>query len=286
VSDYFGALMRASGVAVGERQPAATRAVLPETGLEMEVGAPDASIPAVEHEPSLQGAARPFVRPAAVAPGPTHADDFEAGHWARAEGRLGTHRPEPVPAAPAIEAASSVGGPSPSRPVGGEALIHAAIKWVVAGDPPPHEVRRDVATRAPDARLAGNDDPLVMRPAAPREPGVREVRVETDVLNSAANVWTAVPGEDPVVSSERRALESGATLALPARPRRADVTTPAPPARDEAVVVSIGSIHVRVDAPAAQTVARPMASPTSAAARPVARSADRSGLSRRPLRRI
>jgi len=75
-------------------------------------------------------------------------------------------------------------------------------------------------------------------------------------------------------------------------PIRASLVTPAPlpplapPVRDEIVEVSIGAIHVRVDAPPAQTIARPALTPAAsprdaAAARPA-----RSALSRRALRRI
>ena len=55
----------------------------------------------------------------------------------------------------------------------------------------------------------------------------------------------------------------------------------APLARDEVVEFSIGAIHVRVDAPAAQTVARPATTPRAVPAPP-----PRSALSRRALRRI
>jgi hypothetical protein len=60
----------------------------------------------------------------------------------------------------------------------------------------------------------------------------------------------------------------------------------APPARDEVVEVSIGEIHVRVDAPPAQTVARPASTPAAGVPGATRPRHARSGLSRRALRRI
>jgi hypothetical protein len=60
------------------------------------------------------------------------------------------------------------------------------------------------------------------------------------------------------------------------------------PLADEIVEISIGSIHVRVDAPAPQTIARaaPAAVPASPAPSLSERAAGRSALARRALRRI
>jgi hypothetical protein len=71
------------------------------------------------------------------------------------------------------------------------------------------------------------------------------------------------------------------------RTSEASLIVPIPQSpRDEIVEVSIGAIHLRVDAPTPHTVARPAASPPAITARTANAMPQRSALSRRALRRI
>jgi hypothetical protein len=79
------------------------------------------------------------------------------------------------------------------------------------------------------------------------------------------------------------------SIAATALPIRASAVAPAPLPRlagDEVVEVSIGAIHVRVDAPPAQTIARPALTPAAGTPGAAATRPARSALSRRALRRI
>jgi hypothetical protein len=162
-----------------------------------------------------------------------------------------------------------------------QALVRAAMRWVAAGTPPVSPVPiSDVAHGVP-----------------PREPTVRPAEEHTSSLATPR-----LPGRDDDGPSESpdRVPAPQAPLTLPLsvaiaatpQPFRASLIPPAPlpPAapsvRDEIVEVSIGAIHVRVDAPPAQTVARPALTPAAGAPGAARPGPARSGLSRRALRRI
>jgi hypothetical protein len=83
----------------------------------------------------------------------------------------------------------------------------------------------------------------------------------------------------PVAHERSTALPPLRPEALPIAARRAA----AAPDRDPPLDISIGAIHVRVDAPPAQTVAQALAPRQAVAARA---QPGRSGLARRALRRI
>jgi hypothetical protein len=139
-------------------------------------------------------------------------------------------------------------GPNPdSRPDSAGALALAAMRWVAA-DPGRAAVTATPGAAPPAAARAGREPPAQGAPRVPGEP-----------------------------------VRAGDFLPGFARPVPAPAAM-APPAHDELVEISIGTIQVRVDAPSVQTVAPPPA-PGPAAA-PPASAHTRSALARRALRRI
>ena len=94
------------------------------------------------------------------------------------------------------------------------------------------------------------------------------------------------PGEEAGVIPTTQTLGERGVDIPPQTPAHATPAVPDTPlARDEVVEISIGAIHVRVDAPA-QTIASPAATPPAAARRGTTATPPRSALSRRALRRI
>jgi hypothetical protein len=271
--DYFGALMRSSGLG------AAATGVDPG-GLEVDASPAAAELPSPTgwNEPVSPAAAMPMAAvpavpattAAPVVPAPLHIEPVEAG-----------------PADAVVVASAAVAArPDAAQAATGHAMVDAAMRWVAA-DPrqPPHAVHeaplrppRPLA-RAPvdGTRPAAQQDTAPDRPQPGPEP-----RPELVVDRSAE---TSFPDPTPLPERETRPN----VLAWP-RPARATAPSSAMPptaplAREDRIEVSIGAIHLRVDAPAAQTVAHaapPPAAEPPAGASPFARGA----LSRRALRRL
>lgn len=285
MSDYFGALMRSSGMAIG---PAAaiTDPTAPSP-IEVEVDqVPSATVPAAEFptSPAETRVAPPRVATANSSPGEPvtpapvprvdpiedHRADTVAHNRAdaveadRADVSR-TSRPERVPPPPRAAAEPVVDGPDASR---GEALVRAAMRWVAA----------DAGVVSPDraARSRQEGDEGISVGATPvlRLPGV-------DGHVTTASPSLAIDG--PVTSQK---------AAAPVSPRSphaaisAEAPATAPVATEEVVEISIGAIHLRVDAPAAQTIAAPAVAPPAAARRPASGRRSGSSLSRRAMRRI
>jgi hypothetical protein len=280
MSDYFGALLRMSGIAIGAGAPAAV-ARPPAPSIEAAIPA-ERSPPTEQHETRAQqpsreplgdtaGAAPIVPQNAEGAPTPVPAEaSLMDAPFLRADRDRRAH-PQ------AVTTVEPDGAPVPSPPRAaertpsatdhrlGQALVRAAMRWVAA-DP-------QQATHPPER-------------AIPRDP----------VPSIAAKTDGAVVGRSPHDTAVE--LDTGHPRAFPARqlevaqasaPRPAIAAMPmastAPPdVRDEVVDISIGAIHVRVDAPSPQTVAG--TSPPAAASRPAAPAPARCGLSRRAMRRI
>jgi hypothetical protein len=155
--------------------------------------------------------------------------------------------------------------PAPQALVTAHSLVRTAMQWVAAG---PQETR---------AKLPAVIDPPVAtispEPASRDPDAIREQRPpESDEFPERSAGRLAPP---PVAA---RPLTTPPASLRPDPPTGASL-------RDDTVEISIGAIHVRVDAPATQIVARtPPPPPAPRAANPPR--ADRSALSRRALRRI
>jgi hypothetical protein len=150
------------------------------------------------------------------------------------------------------------------------------MRWVAAETP---HSRTDAVTtdrqRASPAR--GVEDINTIAPPPVRRAHRLDVETPEPNLTPARTISKEVQTTEPIVAH---------AVPMPAARLTQSLPTPlAPVARDEVVEVSIGAIHVRVDAPQLQTVARPSASPPGPARRATASQA-RSALSRRALRRI
>jgi hypothetical protein len=277
MSGYFGALMRSSGMPVGDRPPATSAAAPP--GLEVNVEHVPAAIPMTP--PPIAPAQKPSAPvasldppPATVHPGrPTAVDHVGEAHEApvaaprRTRETNETSSDEPGRAAPVVDQ------PKPDR---GQALIKAAMRWVAA-DPPtlprPAQTVTPLETRSAMGDRARVD--AIDQPVAPPEFAA--------TIDTASTNTTPEPALPKVIEA-RAPVEVGPVPIRRTPPVPPPASTP-PLVRDELVEVSIGAIHVRVDAPAAQTVARPAASPAPVTRRATSAKA-RSALSRRALRRI
>ncbi len=276
MSDYFAALMRASGLF----SPAGT----PTFEAPLELGA-DATVPAAPSTP----VSRPFTSqalrtaipdtrvptPEAPASQPMQVD------LAREPGRpdetprpgntaqlhdlaLRQHTPEsPLPQN--IEEHEHQGRPSSVNDP-----VQAALRWIAA-DPqlaaPLEQPSRHGAR--PPQKSEGQPSPPHPEHATTRaQPGSMPAPV--------ANAATIVPS-----SSAFGAPISAAEPAIPE-------IQPEAPGRsmEESVEISIGAIHLRVEAPAPQTVARPATQPVRNQPSATPTAPGRSGLSRRALRRL
>jgi hypothetical protein len=149
------------------------------------------------------------------------------------------------PPSPTTGVVRSSEAPQPDPPPG-DSRVRAALRWIAADTLQKRTPARGAASTTTTASLDR------VAEANPTPPGAR----------------LASPAQ-PVVG-ERQSVQAVAAALLHAR--------------DEVTEISIGAIHLRVDAPAAQTVAR-AAAPNPATSRAPASSA-RSSLARRALRRI
>ena len=293
MSGYFDALMRSSGMDIGGR----VAAMAPAGPVEPIVVETDAERSPAE-TPSRTAEPAPMPRQVAA---PIPLSDSVEQPAPLASPTVGTTTPKASarfegaeqvsrPRAAAEAAADSPPAPAPrsvetSKPVLAKAIVRAAMQWVAA----------DTQNIRGIARVVPPEDPF--RPAPGGDTGV----VTTQVLREAGVDVDAPPTRAMPISTAAPDLPSRETAgeapralvaapALPMRPARDIPARPPVPAAsltgDEVVEISIGAIHVRVDAPAAQVVTQPVAPPPAAAPRAAAAPPSRSALSRRALRRI
>jgi hypothetical protein len=277
MNGYFGALMRASGMPIAGRTPAVAPVESPVVEANVEVSQAPMPAHTVSAPPTPQQAVRPIHVSTAVAPpAPVvpPADDSHAAAAAfaaveHADSHAAKNAAEAVPASRTIE---------PAKPPLGQALVRAAMQWV--------------ATDTPQARIVPQVEPPSEQPLAARGNETRVVASMPAPRDRRAE-RQAQPQDDPLAAapapdrSIRKAVAPQAVAIHSTHPAPASPQMPVVPGdRDEVVEVSIGAIHVRVDAPVAQTIARPAAAPPAAARRTPTSPSQRSGLSRRALRRI
>ena len=277
MSGYFDALMRSSGMTIG--RPGLAPAKLEAAALDVDLDRMANAEPTARHPGSTTD----------QPPAPGVSEVVNLTVLQRAPRSLDRQTHDEPPGAPvhargAPEEEVEPGNPSVEsvKPNLGQALVRAAMRWVAAGTPQVDPVS-DVGDGAQGVPL----QQPILRPALERTNSLATTEPPTeedDGKSASLSKAPATPAPSTLPLSE--------SIAAKPRPFRAPLVPAAvlpqtaPPVRDEVVEVSIGAIHVRVDAPAAQTVARPASTPAAAvpgAARP--RPA-RSGLSRRALRRI
>jgi len=257
MSDYFDGLMRSSGLPLGQAPVLgpSPRDAAPLTEIDVEVpaaapliGPLDVTAQAVQHA----FAALPVLAPApASAELPPQVDEV---------------KPSPAAAPPASALAPLAAFPAVEPTMSRERITQAAMRWVAAGP-----------AQAPTDPVPADTTPATSAEMRPVEP--------------PASIATATPSDPPrppeSVPTIARRIESPPPPAVPeARlPSRAVVVpTPqaTPPTHEDALHVSIGAIHLRVEAPLppALQAAPARRLPASVPVTP------RSGLSRRALRRI
>lgn len=321
MSGYFDGLMRASGLALGAGSAAAPvtapawQPVLPaqtNEGALTEASAvrdaiadAEAAVPQRARAPGLVSVEGQHLR--AQPPDRGTASESSASPAATplphragpdaSENALRQRAPSPADAT--TREATSPRGPapttvaSPARPAGAterDRLIQAAMRWIAAD---PAALPQPDPARFVDPSLAAQ---LGAPGTAPRPP---EAAARMDTRSASGNtaatatfhdagapVWDAPALTRTAPPAER----TDSTLADPPSPPQARAlaqalaTLPASPAapRQDPVQVTIGTIHLRVDAPAPpalQTAPAPRAAPMPAVP-------PRSGLSRRGLRRL
>ncbi|QBE66501.1 hypothetical protein [Pseudoduganella lutea] len=274
MSGYFGALLRASGLDTGASLApgrAEAQAALPPSGPEM-------AAPADEEFPPQAGTRVPLAHagPAREQPGSVTIVDLAEAHAAQAGEVSKDWRPAAPLQAPAHQAA--LAGPPAIDPVPRAALPATAVEGSATThvEEPAEAVLHEKAPPTPlQAVLQWVAADPAAAPVAPAPAARGKATVASPHRAEPLVERTASPAPGPV------ALE-------PARPPMIHALHPAatepfavPPARrDDIVDISIGTIQVRVDAPAAQTVALPQAPAAPVATPP------RSGLARRSLRRL
>ena len=146
-------------------------------------------------------------------------------------------------------------------------LMRAAMRWVAA-DPQAVAPRERAQTGLPETAATGRSVLDVQRAESPHQPDPMRL--------PEVQAWKTAPRHD--------SLSLPAALTQPATPR---VEPEAAGREPEAPLeISIGAIHLRVEAPAPQTVARPLAPPARDQQPAAPAPSTRSGLSRRALRRF
>ena len=266
MSTYFRALMRASGLAAADARPETARHAMDSSGLDpaVEAGAiARETIPETVSQPTDRSFAPPAAPPMAnvsraaeFTTSPTQIPPKDAaptGHSQASNGRDAGDRPRDERPS---EAASI-----PSEHATQEAELLAALRWVRA-----------------DPQLAGTEET--------RDLNVRAIEVE----GAAPAGAEASPPTTQTIAHEKPPTIAHATHAYPTSPvtqGRSPTFDRMPAHAQEVIEVSIGAIHVRVDAPPPSARVAPSASTL----RPKARSdavhkPPRSGLARRALRRI
>ncbi len=281
MSDYFGALIRASGLAGRIDPPLAANHGITE--IEVQQDAPPARTSPVTQVPrtNTQRTEIMTTPPVATTTMPASAiREYSAPprteHTELASDRpLPASAPEPrgetsmAPGLPTAPVSASSPRPQETAPDPGQAMVQAALRWVAAGD------QTASSTIAPDITPSPPKAPQALAADQPSPPA-RSI-VSRPLVEPASPTAKLPELAMPTRAAPIRQMEAKEQALPPVRgTRRAD-------SREETVEVTIGAIHLRVDAPPPQTVVQsPLPTPRSTADRPPPRSA----LSRRALRRI
>lgn len=258
-TNYFGALLRSAGHPVAGvaavQAPARAGADLVEIDVEREAQATDAGTAAAR----LQPASAPVRQAEGGAVPSTHAP------W-----QPKVRAPSPLPAT--RDAAAPTPDVVDLSPPYLHTTVQAALAWV-ASDPQAH-------AGAGTASAVDGEGTVVRLPVL--APGIEEVSQEVEAFASTEGAIGGADDDD----DDRGTVPQGPSnhrrsAASPSAERR---TRAAPAAREEPIEVTIGAIHLHVDAPPPATIAP---APNPPAAAPSLRTpAPRSALSRRALYRL
>jgi hypothetical protein len=276
MSGYFDGLMRASGLGLGNAPVLGTppnAALLPEIDGTVPAAAPLVTPLDVAARTMPQISGTSPASPAPSTPQALSARDSPGQTASQAVVHADAEAQPPANAAAQVArpvASARLGtDPAASTVITHERIIQAALQWVAAG-----------STTATPALFGLSADPAQPRGRAEMSP----------TATSSASVTKASPIEPDGVRDVTHAVTvqpprlAVATASLPpaALPMAIPAPRPGPSERDDAVQVSIGAIHLRVEAPPPPSV---QAAP---APRPVvpSQTVPRSGLSRRALRRF
>lgn len=290
MSSYFGALLRATGLGIDAAVPAISQAGTGLVEIDIDRGSFVAApaLPSVEPQSPLPAMAVAEATPARALSSATPVDDrVDRDDPRQAADRAGSGGHERqvagTAAGPAAVATDPPTADSPA-PALRQQMVQAAMQWVAAD---PLQSTRIAGAAQPPAQSTVADAAPARRDA-PR-PTNRDARVDVDFdcdFDDSRQLAAQGPAADAEPDGAPQTMQLPSQTAVPQR-AAAIVRTASfePPPRGDLVEVSIGEIHLRVDAPAAQTVARSSPSPPAAAPRAPA-IAPRSALSRRALRRI
>lgn len=285
MSDYFGALIRASGLAAGTGPPVAADHGITEieaqhdapvaadhgiTDIEVQRDAPPAAITAVAKEPRRDTQPTEIITPPRVATPtlPAPAIREYAAPSGTAYTALASDRP--LPTSPSGSPPASSPRPQEAAPKPGQAMVHAALRWVTA----------DVPSPSASTEIAPEPTPPIPAPKS-----------TAHKITPPARPAISPPEAGPVPGATT--LPPEAPIPLRVAPIRHPASTDQPPpwasatrrpaSHDEEVEITIGAIHLRVDSSPPQTVVQaPAPTPRPPADRPPPRSA----LTRRALRRL
>ncbi len=269
-ADYFGALMRSGGLLQPARSRAAERTAV---GLQERV----AQTPAAR--PTSAGFDRPAVQPLVietqtVTPAAARPPEANAAVPAVVSATDPVHLSERVEQASAPEPLGPQTDLDPARSV-----VRTVMQWIAA-DPntrPSGAVSRVAAATATTPAPIDRTPPALPRIITPSRQVDARPTGTRDRDDTARPVQVLPRAAEQIETQTDIAGPAPRFATLAARPAAID------PAAAEPLTVTIGAIHLRVDAPAVHT----MAPPAAPAARPLPeRSPQRSGLSRRALRRI
>ncbi len=269
MSDYFGSLLRASGLGASSTMPAptpatnmagsATSLAVPSASDSLEVeSTTDRSLaPTPLSTPQTERTVSESLRAQSPA---IHQDTTASLVQRDAEPHTAqyakTMAAEPPPALDRHAAPSS------------RSLLQSTLQWIAADPEAPHAQAGSISTELSESHEPAQPIQTVTRPSLAIE------AVASTQKEQAHRTDATTPTLDHAQLTVR---PDHASPTRAARLRDADDSG--------AFDVSIGSIHVRVDAPAPQTVARAMpAASHSRAAPPPSR--QRSSLARRALRRL
>ena len=280
MNGYFEALMRSSGMTIDGRAAAPRRL----EGGHQAASQAEPTVVDVNAEASSQAATSTTGRAAAPQQtAPVSRSSINADPHSLPVADTGDHRtaaPDVDDAGmqtPGVNDVTTTSRMAP--PVPGDELIRAAMRWVAADT-------HVSAVARPDALSFPTIDVGEISSDAPRnEPPIVLVmaRDDEDDADAAPTHAIVTTPTAPMVATPERAVPTTRSMHVPAQARVPSITT-APAPREDVVEVSIGAIHVRVDAPAAQTVISPAATPPGP--RVAHTPPMRSDLSRRALRRI
>jgi len=289
MSNYFDGLIRASGFALRTDPQVAADPVIIE--IDVQTDAPPPATPAVRAGARMDTQRSEIITPPPVAaptlPKPAIREYAAPPRTEHTE--LAFDRPLPTspasapdprgetsmaPGLPTPPASASNARPQAAAPDPGQAMMHAALRWVTAAVQSPSALTEIALTPEP----------------TPPDPDPAQA-LTTHKITPPARPSVSPPEAGPVPGATT--LPPDAPIPLRVAPIRHPASTDQPPpwasgtrrptTHDEEVEITIGAIHLRVDSPTPQTVVQ---APAPTPRPPVDRPPPRSGLARRALRRL